>query len=168
MSFRYAITSSRLPRLSRPERTSCTPISSAAALPAAITRATSRSKPPWSADTSISRRTRRFDWCRNRSCSRSSRPKAFTTRTADSTSCTTPIAELSSCLISFQFLRSFGPNDRESRNSSGLTDIATTASARSMRAVTTIMATTVVADPNSGIRPSTTMRWMAGASYWMR
>ena len=54
------------------------------------------------------------------------------------------MAELSSCLISFQFFRSFGPNDRDSRKSSGLTDRATTASFKSIRAVTTIIATTVV------------------------
>ena len=37
-----------------------------------------------------------------------------------------------------------------------------------MRAVTQIIATTVTVAPLSGISPSTTTRWMAGASYWMR
>ena len=78
------------------------------------------------------------------------------------------MAELSSFLISFQSLRSCGANERDSRNSSGLTDRATTASPRLMRAVTQIIATIMVADPHSGMRPSTTTRWIAGASYWMR
>ena len=159
------MTSRRLPSVSCPARTWRTPMISAAAHPTAMTTPTSRSNTPWSADTSISRLTRLVDWSTNRPSSRSSRPNAFTTRTAASTSCTTPIAELSSFLISFQSLRKRGPNPRDSANSSGLTETATIARPGLMRAVTQIIATTVVADPTSGMRPSTTTRWMAGASY---
>ena len=151
--------------MSSPARTCCTPMISAAALPRAITRPTSTSNTPWRADTSISRLTRIVDWSTNRPSSFSSRPNALTTRTAASTSCTTPIAELSSFLISFQSLRSLGPNQRDRPNSSGLIDSATIARPALMRTVTQIMATTVVADPSSGMRPSTTTRWIAGASY---
>ena len=161
---RYPMTSSRFPRLSVPARTWRMPSDSVTALVTAISMAIVTSNFMCSTMTRIISLSRACDLVMNRCSSWSSRVKALTTRIDDSTSCSTDVAELSSCFTCFHDPLSRPMLERVTRNRIGIAETATTASVGSRRAITYSIAPSVRIDVRNGITPLTAMLWIACAS----
>ena len=93
---------------------------------------------------------------------------AFTTRIEASTSCSTDIAELSSCFTFFQEPFSCPTLVRDTQNSNGLAANGHDRQRHVDVAITYSIATSVSVDETNGMTPLTAMLWMDCASDWSR
>ena len=162
------MTSSSVPVVKVPASTLCTPTTSTAAVPSAVVRPSRR--PSSDSIRLTPRRARMLCWklFSKRCCSRSSDPKALTTRSAPSTSWITASEALSSFFTWRERRRSVPRYARDRRYRIGETVRPIRARTWSIWKLTHSTETSVQIAARNGSAPSITSERSDSASCWMR